>query len=68
MATEYFLLLAADDRFLAVYAAFDRGGKGRLTDFLLRSLEENRRGEFIQALVSNIFNAYTRNSHVYEHS
>jgi hypothetical protein len=44
MATEYFLRLAADTRFLNVYAAFDRGGRGRLTDFLLRSIEEGRRG------------------------
>lgn len=38
MAAEYFLKLAADSRFLMVYAGFDAGEGGRLTDILLRSL------------------------------
>ncbi len=68
MATEYFLKLAADPRFLRVYSAFDAGEGGRLTDVLLRSLEESRRGEFIQALVGTLFNAYERTNYLCDHS
>ena len=68
MANEYFLKLAADNRFIAFYASYDRAGEARLTDFLLRSLEEVRRGEFIESLVGNLFNAYSRNNNTYEHS
>jgi hypothetical protein len=65
MATNYFILLAADPRFLQVYWSFDRCGQLRLTDFLLRSLDEGRRAEFIQNLVGNIFNTYNRNNFIY---
>jgi len=65
MANEYFLKLAADKRVVTVYASFDRAGEERLTDFLLRSLEEARRGEFIESLVGTLFNAYSRNSFTY---
>lgn len=66
MATSYFISLAADPRFLAVFSSFDRNGSQRLIDYVLRMLDEDRRSDFLQPLLNMLFNCYVPNNFAYE--
>jgi hypothetical protein len=64
MATEYFMIIAGEQRLIDVFIAYDHGGDYRLLTTVLHNIEESRQADFIALLVDNVFDHYSPNSHV----